>query len=211
MNNNFSTGYFKIDCGTRQGDPLSTYVFILCLEIFIIQVRSDTSIRGFRYNGMEKKLMAFADDTTFLVRDTQSLRRMLNLAKYFQEYSSLKFNVKKCEACWIGRAKGQSSKPIQCKWINLNQNSIKILGAHFSYNKQLDKKMNFYQVTTDCRTLLNIWKQRWLSIAGKIQAFKFLIASKPVYIATMKIYHLSFLTTCSYYIKNLYVMVSSRK
>ena len=111
---------------------------------------------------------------------------MLNLAKYFQEYSSLKFNVEKCEACWIGRAKGQSSKPIQCKWINLNQNSIKILGAHFSYNKQLDEKMNFYQVTTDCQTLLNIWKQRWLSLAGKIQVFKSLIASKPVYIATMK-------------------------
>ena len=132
------------------------------------------------------KLTAFADDTTFLVRDTQSLRRMLNLAKYFQQYSSLKFNVEKCEACWIGRANGQSSKPIQCKWINLNQNSIKILRAHFSYNKQLDEKMNFYQVTTDCRTLLNIWRQRWLSLAGKIQVFKSLIASKPVYIATMK-------------------------
>ena len=186
MNNNFSMGYFKIDRGTRQGNPLSAYTFILCLEIFFIQVRSDTSIRGFKYNGVEIKLTAFADDTMFLVRDTQSLRRMLNLAKYFQEYSSLKFNVEKCEACWIGRAKGQSSKPIQCKWINLNQNSIKILGAHFCYNKQLDEKMNFYQVTTDCRTLLNIWKQRWLSLAGKIQAFKSLIASKPVYIATMK-------------------------
>ena len=98
MNNNFSTGYFKIDRGTRQGDPLSAYIFILCLEIFFIQVRSDTSIRDFKYNGVEIKLTAFADDTTFLVRDTQSLRRMLNLAKYFQEYSSLKFNVEKCEA-----------------------------------------------------------------------------------------------------------------
>ena len=37
--------------------------------------------------------------------------------------------------------------------------------------------MNFNQVTTDCRILLNIWKQRWLSLAGKIQVFKSLIAS----------------------------------
>ena len=74
----------------------------------------------------------------------------LNLAKYFQGYSSRKFNVEKFEACWIGKAKGQSSKPIQCKWINLNRSSIKILGAHFSYDKQLVEKMNFYQVTKDC-------------------------------------------------------------
>ena len=63
MNNNF-TGYFKIDRGTRQGDPLSACIFILCLEIFFIQVRSDTSNRGFKYNGVEIKPTAFADDTT---------------------------------------------------------------------------------------------------------------------------------------------------
>ena len=125
MNNNFSTGYFKIDRGRRQGDP--AYIFILCLQIFLIRVRSDISIRGFKYNGVEIKFTALGDDTTFLVRDTQSLRRMLNLAKYFQEYSSLKFNVEKCEACWTGKAKGQSSKNIQCKWINLSRSSIKIL------------------------------------------------------------------------------------
>ena len=46
--------------------------------------------------------------------------------------------------------------------------------------------MNFYQLIIDSRTLLNIWKQRWPSLAGKNQTFKSLIASKPVYIATMK-------------------------
>ena len=46
--------------------------------------------------------------------------------------------------------------------------------------------MNFYQLIIDSRTLLNIWKQRWFSLAGKIQTFKSLIASKLVYIATMK-------------------------
>ena len=46
--------------------------------------------------------------------------------------------------------------------------------------------MNFCNLVTDCRTILNIWKQRWLSLEGKIQVFKSLIDSKPVYITTMK-------------------------
>ena len=47
--------------------------------------------------------------------------------------------------------------------------------------------MNFYNLTMDCRNVFDLWKQRWLSLAGKIQSFKSLIASKPVYIATMKV------------------------
>ena len=94
-------------------------------------------------------------------------------------------NVEKCEACWIGRSKGDTDKPVKCKWISLANNTIKILGTHFSYHKLLEKKMNFYNFT-DCQTILNIWKQRWLSSAGKVQVFKSLIASKPAYIVTMK-------------------------
>ena len=106
--------------------------------------------------------------------------------KGFELFSSLKMNVEKCEACWIGNLKSKADKPVQCKWISLKNNTIKILGTHFSYDKILGKKMNFYNLRTECRTILNLWKQRWLSLAGKIQTFKSLIASKPVYIATMK-------------------------
>ena len=79
----------------------------------------------------------------------------------------------------------RTSKPVKCKWTSLTKSCIKILGIHFSYNKALAEKENSYNLSLDCRTLLNIWKQRWLSLAGKIQVFKSLVASKPVYVATM--------------------------
>ena len=34
MNNHHSTGYFPLERGTCQGDPISVYLFILTLEIF---------------------------------------------------------------------------------------------------------------------------------------------------------------------------------
>ena len=50
----------------------------------------------------------------------------------------------------------------------------------------LEEKTNFYAIRTDCRVILNLWKQRFLSLAGKIQIFKSFNASKPVYLATIK-------------------------
>ena len=52
MNNGQSTGYFNLEHGVRQGDPLSPYIFILCLEVFFIQIRNDRSVRGFKFDNI---------------------------------------------------------------------------------------------------------------------------------------------------------------
>ena len=33
MNNEHSTGYFALSSGTRQGDPISAYIFILVMSV----------------------------------------------------------------------------------------------------------------------------------------------------------------------------------
>ena len=105
--------------------------------------------------------------------------------KKFQVSLSLTISVEKREASWIGRTKNRTSKPVKCKWTSLTKSCNKILGIHFSYNKALAGKENFYNLSLDCRTLLNIWKQRRLSLAGKIQIFKSLVVYEPAYVATM--------------------------
>ena len=184
MNNGTSTGYFKLERGMRQGDQLSPYLFI-ALETLFIQVKNDSAIRGFHARSVGIKSSAYADDTTFFVKDSHSLHRILKLMGKSHEFSSLKFSVDKCEACWIGGVKTSQSKPVRCKWILLIKKCIKILGINFSYNKTLANKENYYDLAIDCRALLNIRKQHWLSLAGKIQIFKSLVASKPVYAASV--------------------------
>ena len=139
MNNGQLTGYFTLERGAGQGDPLSPCIFILCSEVLFLQIKNDRSIRGFKFDNIVIELSSFADDVTFLVEDIQSLKRIVKLMKDFELFSSLKMNVEKCEACWIGNSKSKADQPVQCKWISLKTNTIKILGTHFSYDKSLEQ------------------------------------------------------------------------
>ena len=65
VNNGLSTGYFPLETGTRQGDPLSAYLFILCVESLFIQIREDENIKGIVIGDHEIKLSAYAVMQTF--------------------------------------------------------------------------------------------------------------------------------------------------
>ena len=70
MNNGFTIGYFTNERGTRQGDPISAYLFILVLEIPFLQVKENEKIERIeriKISSHEFLLSAFADDVTYLV------------------------------------------------------------------------------------------------------------------------------------------------
>ena len=110
MNNGRSTGYFPLESGTRQGDPISACLFILALEILLIQVRENADIKGIIIDDTEIKLSAYADDGSFFVTDIHSLQAIFFICNQFREFSSLKLNLEKSEACWIGKAKGKTNQ-----------------------------------------------------------------------------------------------------
>ena len=62
MNNGSSISYFYLERGTHQRDPISTYLFILALEILFIQIRDNHHIKGIMIDGQEIKRLAYADD-----------------------------------------------------------------------------------------------------------------------------------------------------
>ena len=186
INNGYTTDYFKLERGTRQGDPLSAYLFILVFEVLFIQVREDIDIKGFTVNDVELKLSCYADDGYFMVKTVDSLKKILRYFDIYSLYSSLKVNLEKCEACWLGRAKFREDKPIACKWTALNNGCVRILGSFFSYDPLLSHKVNFLSVTASIHTIVNRWKQRDLTLGGRIQVFKSLIFSKLVYASSVQ-------------------------
>ena len=67
----------------------------------------------------------------------------MKIFKGFKKFSSLKISVDKCETCWIGKAKYEEEYPVDCTWMSLVSDPIKILGAYFAYDDNLVRKKNF--------------------------------------------------------------------
>ena len=115
MNNGHSTGYFPFDRGTCQGDAISAYLFNLALEILFLQVRQNIDMQGIKIDDHEIKISAYADDAKFLTINVHSIELVLAICDTFQDFSSLKLNKKKSEACWVGSKKHDKDKPLNCR------------------------------------------------------------------------------------------------
>lgn len=78
---------------------------------------------------------------------------------------------------WLGSWKNRADKPLGLDW----QESLKILGIHFTYKEELGEKLNFDKLIPSMVKTLNLWKQRKLTLYGKIVVIKALLLSKLVY------------------------------
>ena len=100
------TEWFKIERGCRQGDPISPYLFILCVEILAIMIREDKEIKGIIINESEHKISQFADDAQLMNGgDRQSFEKSMNLLEKFGNISGLRLNTDKTQAVWLGSKK----------------------------------------------------------------------------------------------------------
>ena len=59
--------------GTRQGYPLSPYLFNIVLEVLLIAIRQQKVIKGIQIRKEEVKLLLFADDMIVYISDTKTL------------------------------------------------------------------------------------------------------------------------------------------
>ena len=180
-----TTNYFKLEKGARQGDPISAYLFILAIEVLFLLIKNNNNIKGLSIFEHVYLYTAYADDSTFFLENSDSIKQLVETFKLFGTYSGLTPNFTKCEIAGIGSKKGVKVAVCGMNCIDLTKNTLKILGIHFSYNKKLKSENNFLKTITKIEQVLKLWRKRNLSLEGKITIFKTLAIPKIVYLAMM--------------------------
>jgi len=89
--------------------------FVIGIELLSSAIQNDPTIKDIHVGHTEIKITQYADDTTVLVRNLDSVPQLLKLLNNFKNISGLEINKHKTEAMWIGFWRNCNEKPFGFK------------------------------------------------------------------------------------------------
>ena len=116
--------------GTRQGFPLSPYLFNTVLEVLAIAIRQHKEIKGIQIGKEEVKLSLFADDRrVYISKPKNFTRELLQLLNTFSTVAGYKINSEKSVALLYTKNKDTEREIREVSPFTIAKNSIKYLGV----------------------------------------------------------------------------------
>ena len=90
---------FPLRSGTRQGCPLSPFLFNIVLEVLATAIRQEKEIKGIQTGKEERKLSLFADDMiVYMENPIDSTKKLRDLINKFGKTAGYKVNTQKSKA-----------------------------------------------------------------------------------------------------------------
>ena len=74
----FLSNFFQLGRSCRQGDPISSYIFLLCAEILSIRIKHNPDIKGIKIDENEHLISQYADDTLIILDGTEKSLKACN-------------------------------------------------------------------------------------------------------------------------------------
>ena len=183
LNNGFATKHFNLSRGVRQGCPLSGILFVIGVEILSNVIKRSKEIEGIQIDQNKSiKITQYADDTTVFVKNIQSVHRLFDLLRQFENCSGLRINQSKSEILWLGSLRQRKDSILNLK---LSDETVYALGVYFSYDEELATKRNFFEKLPKLKKILNIWSSRDISIYGRVNIVKTLAISKLTFVCSV--------------------------
>ena len=173
---------FHIKRGVRQGCPLSALLFVLAVEFMASRIRSNNCIKPFVIpkNSTNLKLVQYADDTLFVVRNESSLKEIIHELNIFGKVAGPKLNKNKTVTIWIGDfRKRWNLLPYNLTWA---EKPIKYLGHFIFTNNTEALEIEWISKLKKLRSTLECWKKRNLSLFGRVTVLKSLALSQIIHL-----------------------------
>ena len=86
LNNGYASKHFHLECGVRQGCPLSGTLFVIAIELLAQSIKRSKEIKGITIDEHnEVTLSQYADDTTVLISDVHSASKCFDLLSLFDK------------------------------------------------------------------------------------------------------------------------------
>ena len=177
--NGHLTDPYQIMRGIRQGCPLSSILYVLCIEPLCHKIRANPSIKGIQPpTGPEIKLSAYADDSNPIVTDIPSIGNVFSTFKRFGEASGGKLNLSKSTGTLLGAAKRWSLPDdlFGIQWVPFSKTLGCQLGTCNIY------KENWDPIVESVTKQIKSQNSRVLSLRGKAIVVNSKVLSKLWYV-----------------------------
>ncbi len=189
--NGFTSDSINIEQSVKQGDALSCALFIIAIEPLLRQINNNKKIQGLKLsssndeNDFTLKDMSFADDITAICSNLEGIQYIINEYLNFSKYSGIKLNIEKTEILIIGK---KTKDPVTFEITHndrviriVDVSKVKICGITFSNNFEEAYDANIREKIYKLERQLNIWRQRNLTLQGKILIVKTFGISQLIY------------------------------
>ncbi|XP_056298028.1 uncharacterized protein LOC130211313 [Pseudoliparis swirei] len=171
--NGHLTNAVQINCGVRQGCPLSALLYVIGIEPLAQAFRQDKLISGITIpgsGGLKSKCIFYMDDINILCTDLLSINRTLDLTDWYGRASGSKLNRNKTQAQFYGPWKATDRTGLP---LTVTQTDQRILGVKF--DREGGGKTNWPDVVGKVRQRLGYWTLRGLTLEGKVLIIKSVI------------------------------------
>ena len=122
---------FPLRSGTRQGCPLSPFLFNIVLEVLATAIREEKEIKGIQIGKKEVKLSLFADDMIlYLENPKDATRKLLELINKFGKVVGYKINTQKSVAFLYTNIKRSVREIKETIPFTITSKRIKYLGIN---------------------------------------------------------------------------------
>ena len=180
------TGDIKPSRGIRQGDPLSLYLFLLCLEglnRLLQRAASEDSIRGFSLckSGPKVSHLFFADDSLLFCRANMAeLTTIHNILALYEQASSQQLKREKT-TLFFNKAVSEDTKSRITSFLGVLE--VKEYEKYLGFLAVVgrNKKASLIYIKERVWSKLQGWKEKLLSQAGREILLKAVVQVIPTF------------------------------